>query len=124
MNTPEPQDSERAEHRFRGEALGAARRHLVTPNQEVPDPVIDVVVDRPIRRQPGAIAEVCAPASQQAIEPVAHIRPGPHVAGHQQIAHPGLEPLHALLRRAGPQVPVAILPVTVRAKAVIPKIDR
>ena len=60
MNTPEPLDSERAEHRLRGEAIGAARRHLVTPNQEVPNPVIDVVVDRPIRRQPGTIAEVCA----------------------------------------------------------------
>ena len=49
MDTPKPQDSERAEYRLRGEAVGASRRHLVTPNQEVPDPVIDVVVDRPIR---------------------------------------------------------------------------
>jgi hypothetical protein len=59
----EVKDSEGAEHRLPWEAAGAVRGHLVTSNQEVPEAVVDVIVDRPIRWQPGAIAEVCAPAS-------------------------------------------------------------
>ena len=45
MDTPEVKDAERAEDRFAREAVGAVRRHLVAPNQEVMDPFVDVVVD-------------------------------------------------------------------------------
>ncbi len=49
MDTPEVEHPERAENRLVGEAVGAARRRLVTPNQEVADSVVDVVVDRAVR---------------------------------------------------------------------------
>ena len=41
------------------ETCGAARPHLVTPPQEMPHAVRDVVIDRPIRLRPSTIAEVC-----------------------------------------------------------------
>jgi hypothetical protein len=46
LDTPEVKHPERAEYRLPREAVGAVRGHLVTPNQEVADPVVDVVVDR------------------------------------------------------------------------------
>ena len=55
---------ERAEYRLVVEAVGATRWHLMTPNQEVTDSVVDVVVDRAVRRHPGAMAEVSGPAAQ------------------------------------------------------------
>jgi hypothetical protein len=55
VDTPQVKHPERAEHRFPREAVGAVRGHLVTPYQEVADPVVDVVVDRPVRRQAGAM---------------------------------------------------------------------
>jgi len=50
MEPPEVEYSEGAEHHLPGEAAGAVRRHLVTSNQEVSDAVIDMIVDRPVRR--------------------------------------------------------------------------
>src|SRR5881227_3897917 len=38
------------------EAAGAARGHLVTPDQEPPHTIIDVVVNRPVRHQARPIA--------------------------------------------------------------------
>ena len=64
MDTAEVEYSERAEYRLVVEAVGAARRHLVTPNQEVTDALVDVVVDRAVRRHPGAMAEVSGPTAQ------------------------------------------------------------
>src|SRR5437588_9487575 len=59
LNVAKPENSQLAEHRLRREAAGATRGHLVTPPQEMPYALIDVVVDRPIRRRPGPMAEVC-----------------------------------------------------------------
>jgi hypothetical protein len=42
----EPKHPERAVNRFVCEAAGAMRWHLVTPDQETPDTVIDMVVNR------------------------------------------------------------------------------
>src|SRR5262245_17695593 len=123
VDAPEMQHTERAEHRFPREAVGAVRGHLVTSDQEVSNPFVDVVVDGPVRRQPGAVTEVCTPASQQAIKLSAHVSPGIQVAGHQDVADLGLEPQDALLRRARAQIPVAILSVVVRAEAVAKEVE-
>src|SRR5262244_3441643 len=72
-----------AEHRVFGEAVGAAIMHLVAPPQEMPYALINVMTNRPIRRCPGSIAEVRRPASQNLIQPVPHLLPGPLVAGHR-----------------------------------------
>ena len=55
--------------------------HLVPPDEEVAHAVIDVVVDRPVGRQPRAVAEVRGPAAQQAVQLVAHLRPWPLLPG-------------------------------------------
>ena len=92
MDAPEVEHSEGAEHRLPGEAAGAVRGHLVTSNQEVSDAVINMIVDRAVRRQSGAIAEVRAPASQQAIEPVTHLGPSADIAGDKDVADLGFQP--------------------------------
>jgi hypothetical protein len=50
--------------------------HLVAPPQELPYAMIDVIIDCPIRRRPGPVAEVRRPASQNLIQPLPHFRPG------------------------------------------------
>src|SRR5215471_9666603 len=57
----ELQYSQLAEHRFDTEAVGTARVHLVTPPQEMPYALINVVTNRPVRRCPGSVAEVRRP---------------------------------------------------------------
>src|SRR6516162_3332507 len=82
LNTAELQYSQLAEHRFNAEAVGSAGLHLVTPPQEMPYALVNVVVNRPIRRFPGPVAEVCRPAPQNLIQPVPHLLPGPRVVGY------------------------------------------
>src|SRR5262245_61938157 len=123
MHAPEAENPKRAEHRVRWEAADAVRGHLVTANQEAPNAVVDMIVHRPVRRQAGAMAEIRAPAAQQAIEPVAYLGPGAHVAGDQDVADLGLEPQHALRGGARSQVPMAILPVVMRAEAVAKEVE-
>ena len=48
MDPAEPQHAELAKHHLIAGSGGAARRHLVTPDQEVADPIVDVIVDRPV----------------------------------------------------------------------------
>ena len=79
LDAAELQYSRLAEHRFDTEAAGAARLHLVKPPQEVPYALINEVVNRPIRRCPGSVAEVRRPAPQSLIQPVPHLLPGPRV---------------------------------------------
>ena len=52
------QDSQLTEYRVFGEAVGATRMHLMTPSQEMPYALIDVVTNRSVRRCAGSIAEV------------------------------------------------------------------
>ncbi len=123
MNAPELQNAERAEHHFPREAVGAARRHLVAPDQEVPDTRVDMVVHRAVGRQTGAVAEVRRPAVQKAVEAVPHLGPCPRVAGHQQLADLVLQALDAPLRRARPEIPVAVLAVAVRAERIAEEVE-
>src|SRR6516162_3942261 len=102
MDSAELQYSQLAEHRFDTEAVGATRLHLVTPPQEVPYALINVVFNRPIRRRPGSVAEVRRPAPQYLIQPASYLLPGPLVAGYQKVSHLFLDACHRLLRRAGP----------------------
>src|SRR5450759_4662707 len=94
----------RTEHPFLRELAGALRRHLVTPPQKVPHFVIDMLVNRPVRLARGTAAEVCSPAFQYLIQPLAHLFPWLHVARHQQLSHFRLDPGHALLRRTVPDI--------------------
>src|SRR5205823_9225972 len=102
---------------------GAARRHLVTPDQEVADPVMDVIVDRPIGHEARAVAEVRGPTANQAVQAITHLMPRSHVAGNQEVADLAPEPEHALLRRARPEIPVAILAIAVRTERIAEEIE-
>src|SRR4051794_38010669 len=95
----------------------------MTPDQEVADPVVDVIVDRPVGREARAVAEVRGPTADQAVQAIAHLGPRSRVAGSQEVADLGREPAHALLRRARPEVPVAILAVAVRAERVAEEVE-
>jgi hypothetical protein len=75
MDTPEAEYPQRAENRFAVEAFGAARRHVMTPHQKVTHAFVDVIVDRAVCGQSGAMAEVGGPTAQQAVQPIAHLRP-------------------------------------------------
>src|SRR5208283_718642 len=71
-----------AEHPFLGELMGALRGHLLAPSQKVPYLVVDMLVNRPISLRRAPTAEIRAPAVQCLVQPFAHFRPWPHVAGH------------------------------------------
>ena len=58
MDTPEVEHPQRAEDRFAVEAVGAARRHVMTPHQKVTHAFVDVIVDRAVCGHSGAVAEV------------------------------------------------------------------
>src|SRR5206468_8204415 len=64
MDTPEVKHPKRAEYRLMVEAVGAARWHRMTPNQEVTDSVVDVVVDRTGRPHPRGMAQTSGPAAR------------------------------------------------------------
>ena len=76
MNPAQPKHAEIPEHGPSREPRGAARRHLVTPDQKMPHALIDVIVDRSIGRQARPVAEVVRPAAQHAVQLVAHLGPG------------------------------------------------
>src|SRR5215467_5001119 len=84
----------------------------MTPPQEMPYVLINVVVNRVVRHYPGSVAEVRRPAPQNLIQPVPRLPPGPQVAGYQKLPHLFLDACHRFLRRACPQIPMAILLVT------------
>src|SRR5215469_18056333 len=75
----------------------------------MPYALINVAVNRPIRRGPGSVAEVRRPAPQNLVQPVPHLLPGPRITGYEKVSHLFLDACHCLLRRAGPQIPTAIL---------------
>src|SRR5215469_11262238 len=122
-NSAKLQYSQLAKYGWDAEAAGAAGVHLVTPPQEMPYALINVVINRLIRRGPSSIAEVRRPASQNLIQPVPHLLPGPRVAGHQKVSHLFLDACHRLLRRACPQIPMAILLVAMRPERVSQKVE-
>src|SRR5215471_13428329 len=82
----------------------------------MPYALINVVVNRPMRRDPGPVAEVRRPASQYLIQPVPHLFPRPRITGYEKVSHLFLDACHCFLRRAGPQIPMAILLVAMRTE--------
>src|SRR5215469_16830718 len=89
----------------------------------MPYALINVVVNRSIRRRPGSVAEVRRPAPQNLIQPVPYFPPGPRVAGYEKVSHLFLDACHRLLRPAGPQIPTAILLVAMRPERVTQKAE-
>jgi hypothetical protein len=55
--------------------------HLVPSGEEVPNAVIDVVIDRPIGLQPIAVAEVRRPSAQKCVEPIGYAGSGGGIPG-------------------------------------------
>ena len=68
--------------------------HFVPTLEEVFDAVIDVVIDRPIRLQPGAMVEVRRPATQHPVELVTHHWPWARIARCQDFTNRCLDPLY------------------------------
>src|SRR5512132_4744216 len=89
----------------------------------MPCAFVDVVVNRPIRLRPGAVAKVRGPASQNLIQPIPHFGPWPRIAGHQKVSHLLLDTRYALLGRTRSHIPLAFLPVAVRPERVTQKVE-
>src|ERR1035438_1262607 len=68
-------------------------------------------------------SEVCFPAPQFLIQPVAHFLPWSHIAGRQMLCHFLPDPLHALLRRATADVLSPRSPAEVRSEGVTQKVE-
>jgi hypothetical protein len=64
MNATQPKHATLTEDHFVTEAAGASRWHLVATNQEAPDAVIDVIVDRPVGDQACGQSNVDQPRSK------------------------------------------------------------
>ena len=74
--------------------------------QELPHRLIDVVVDRPVGQEPGAVGEVIRPPAEHAVELVPHLAPGCLVTRPEDPPDAPLDPLDRLL----------VLPKTTEAK--------
>src|SRR5215211_9455227 len=92
-----------------GKPLDATPVRFVSLTEEVSGPVIDVAIDGLVCRSEGSIGEVGGPTAQDAVQPCSYFIPGAFVTRHQQLADLRLDPLHALLGRARPQVPAAAI---------------
>ena len=99
---------EYAVHRSVRKAAGTMRWYLVTPDQEPLDAVIDVLVNGLIGPLARTVVEVGAPTSQQAVQLIAYFRPRCLIPWNQDLTNLVFDPLHALLRRTGPQIPSAV----------------
>src|SRR3954468_6004032 len=80
----------------------------MTPPEVMPYAFVDIIVDRPICLRRRAVAEICAPTSQNLIQSVSHLRPRFNVIRHQKVSHFLLDTRHALLGRTRTQIPTAI----------------
>ena len=81
-----------------------------------------IVVDRPIGDQSGPVAEVARPASQQPIQLVTDLPPGPDMIRSQHGTDLLLDPRHTLLRRTRPPIPRALFLEAMRPERVSQKI--
>jgi hypothetical protein len=61
VHASQSQHSEFAEDVVVGERAGASSLHLVPSAEEVSNAITNVIVDRPVGVQPGAVAEVRRP---------------------------------------------------------------
>src|ERR1035441_4332413 len=89
----------------------------------MPYAIVDVVVDRPIRLRPGAVAKVRGPASQNLIQPIPHLCPRSHIARYQKISHFLLDARYALLGRTCSRIPLASLPVAMWPQRVTQEVE-
>src|SRR4051812_45005493 len=85
--------------------ISAARPHLMTPPEVMPYAFVDVIVDRLICLYRRAVAEICAPTSQNLIQSIPHLRPSLDVIRRQKISHLLLDTRYALLGRTRSQIP-------------------
>jgi hypothetical protein len=75
MHASEVQHAEFPEDSLIGESSRAATLHLVPPDEEVSHVIIDMLIDRAVRRQTSAIAEVGGPAAQKPVQLIAYFEP-------------------------------------------------
>ena len=64
MHASKAQHTERSEHNIIGELLCAASFHIVPSAEEVPDAIVDVLIDGSVYLQASAVAEVRRPTQQ------------------------------------------------------------
>ena len=81
LHFPQPEDTQFSEH-LGERVLGVATRwHLMTPPQEMPYTIVNVMIDRLIRISSRTVAEVSGPAFKHLIQLVPHLGPRPNLTG-------------------------------------------
>ena len=81
MQASQEHDAALAVDMVTGEAARTAPGLIVPARKEVSNTIIDVVINRTVRLQTGAIVEVGRPTAQQAVQSVSHVGPPSHLAG-------------------------------------------
>lgn len=122
MQCSQPHNAKVPKDLFSGKTPGASRWHLVSPSQEVANPMIDKLINRPIGHQSGPIAEVVSPAVEYPIQPDGYLRPRALIATTKHFANAPLQTLDTALRWFGGQVPMTVFAVPLRSKGVAQKI--
>ena len=123
VNPAKPEYFQFAEDHSIRKADGASRGHFVASPQKMSDTLQHVVINRSIGHQPGTLAEVRRPAPQNAVQSIPYLGPSSDIAGHQEVSHLPPKSRHALLRRTGSQIPMAILPEAIRPERVTEKVE-
>src|SRR3982751_6774480 len=94
----------------------------MTPPEVMPYAFVDIIVDRLICLCRRAVAEICAPTSQNQIQLIPHLGPRLNVIRYQKISHFLLDTRHALLGRTRTQIPTAIRLEAMRAERITQKV--
>src|SRR5258706_5887943 len=89
----------------------------------MPHLVIYMLINRPVGLGRSSATEVCSPASQDLVQPSAHVSPRPYVTRHQKVAHLLLDPSHALFRRTVADIPLPRSQTVVRPECIPQKIE-
>src|SRR3954470_21723511 len=117
------QNAEFAINRAMGKSSGSAVWYLMPPTEEVSDAPADVVIDGLVCLGPRAVAEVFGPATQQSVEPVTHLCPGPQVARHQYVVDLLLHTLDTFRGWARAQVSLPVPLIAMRTERVSQEVE-
>src|SRR3954447_9260596 len=117
------QNAEIAINRAMGKSSGSAVWYLMPPTEEVSDAPADVVIDGLVCLGPRAVAEVFGPATQQSVEPVTHLCPGPQVARHQYAVDLLLHTLDTFRGWARAQVSLPVPLIAMRIERVSQEVE-
>ena len=101
----------------------APMSHLVSSPEKVAHASNHVLIHGSIPHEPGPMAEVVCPPPQDPVQLAYHFGPWLLIPRPEHLPHRLLHPPHALLRRLGREIPVAILAAPFRPVGVAKEVE-